>query len=93
MHNSIVLDMSFEASPAQRELIERHHCAIELLKRKLAIVPKRIFSIGDYPSIQQFYEQADSLHIPTFRPNTSSCFFWSTTIPLSPRAALRAKKK
>jgi hypothetical protein len=70
----IVLDMSLEASPAQQVHIERHHRAIELLNRKLALIPKRILPMGDYPSIHQFYEQADSLHIPDIPPEYQLLF-------------------
>ncbi|KAL1652556.1 hypothetical protein SLS61_004861 [Didymella pomorum] len=66
--------MSLEASPAQQVHIERHHRAIELLNRKLALIPKRILPMGDYPSIHQFYEQADSLHIPDIPPEYQLLF-------------------
>jgi hypothetical protein len=38
--------MSLEASPAQQELLERHHRTIELWNYKISIIPKRVLPSG-----------------------------------------------
>lgn len=65
---TVLVDMSLEASPAQRKFLEPHQRDIELLNRKLSIIPKRFFSSGEYPSITEFYDNADTLEVPSIPP-------------------------
>ncbi|KAF3043575.1 hypothetical protein E8E11_000576 [Didymella keratinophila] len=66
--------MSLKASTAQQELLERHYRAIELLQRKLSILPKRHFSLGKYPTITDFYENHGAMQLLGVTPDYGVLF-------------------
>jgi hypothetical protein len=47
------------------QLVALHQNATQLLHTKLARIPKRVFTTGNYPTIHEYYTKASTLNVPS----------------------------